>query len=66
MVEAGFVRESEATAALREGTSFVGVARPGSFYFADWVAEQLADFAGSGTRDLTVTTTLDVRLQSRG
>jgi len=49
---------------LREGTSFAGVARPGSRYFADWVAEQLADFAGNGSRDLTVTTTLDVRLQA--
>jgi penicillin-binding protein 1A len=64
MAEAGFIRENEAAAALSEGASFPAVARPGSRYFADWVAEQLADFAGNGSRDLSVTTTLDVRLQA--
>ena len=64
MVEAGVVSESEAAAALKQGTSFAGVARPGSRYFGDWIAEQLADFAGTGDRDLTVTTTLDVKLQA--
>src|SRR4029077_14325219 len=38
--------------------------RPGGRYFADWIAEQLADFAGPGGRDLTVTTTFDVGLQA--
>jgi penicillin-binding protein 1A len=64
MVEVGFVRESEAAAASREETSFAAISRPGSRYFADWIAEQLTDFAGTGDRDLTVTTTLDVRLQA--
>jgi penicillin-binding protein 1A len=64
MVEVGFIRESDAAAALREETSFAAVTRPGSRYFADWIAEQLADFAGAEDRDLTVTTTLDVRLQA--
>jgi penicillin-binding protein 1A len=64
MVEVGFIRESEAAAASREETSFAAVARPGSRYFADWIAEQLADFAGAGDRDLTVTTTLDGTLQA--
>jgi penicillin-binding protein 1A len=64
MVEVGFIRESEAAAASREETSFAAISRPGSRYFADWIAEQLTDFAGTGDRDLTVTTTLDVRLQA--
>jgi penicillin-binding protein 1A len=64
MVEVGFIRESEAAAASKEETSFAAVTRPGSRYLADWVAEQIADFAGTGDRDLTVTTTLDVRLQA--
>jgi penicillin-binding protein 1A len=64
MVEAGVVSESEAAAALKQGTSFAGTGRPGSRYFGDWIAEQLADFAGTGDRDLIVTTTLDVRLQA--
>src|SRR5262249_45013490 len=33
-------------------------------YFADWIAEQLSDFAGTGSGDLTVTTTLDPVLQA--
>jgi penicillin-binding protein 1A len=66
MVEAGIVTESQAAAATREGTSLPVVAstRSGARYFADWIAEQLSDFAGAGSRDLTVTTTLDPRLQS--
>jgi penicillin-binding protein 1A len=64
MVEAGVVSESEAAAALKQGTSYAGAGRPGSRYFGDWIAEQLADFAGTGDRDLIVTTTLDVGLQA--
>src|SRR6516225_5081413 len=61
MVEAGIVTESQAASATKEGASFpvVASARSGARYFADWVAEQLSDFAGSGSGDLTVTTTLD-------
>jgi penicillin-binding protein 1A len=66
MVEAGIVTESQAAAATKEGTSLpaIGGTRSGARYFADWVAEQLSDFAGSGSRDLTVTTTLDPGLQA--
>jgi penicillin-binding protein 1A len=67
MVEAGIVTENEAMGAIAEGTALAAVAttRPGTRYFADWIAEQLADFAGPGGRDLTVTTTLDVGLQAQ-
>jgi len=66
MVEAGFVTESDVTAATKAGSAFAAVAtaRPGARYFADWVAEQLTDFAGAGSRDLTVVTTLDPRMQA--
>ncbi len=65
MVEAGFITKQEAAAAS-EGAplAMVATTRPGSRYFADWVAEQLGDFAGAGNRDLTVVTTLDPRLQA--
>jgi penicillin-binding protein 1A len=65
MVEAGSVTNSQAMAALGGGASLAAVAvtRPGTRYFADWVAEQLGDFAGAGNRDLTVVTTLDPRMQ---
>jgi penicillin-binding protein 1A len=66
MVEAGVIIESQAASATKEGTSrpAVAVARSGARYFADWIAEQLSDFAGTGSGDLTVTTTLDPVLQA--
>src|SRR6516164_8505672 len=66
MVEAGLLSESQAASATKEGVSrpVVAGARPGARYFADWIAEQLSDFAGSGSRDLTVTTTLNPTLQA--
>jgi penicillin-binding protein 1A len=66
MVEAGIVTESQVASATKEGTSrpVVAATRSGARYFADWIAEQLSDFAVAGTRDLTVTTTLDPVLQA--
>jgi penicillin-binding protein 1A len=73
MVEAGFITPAEAAASeLKGGADLAVASRPGSRYFADWVADQLRDFAGttvSGTgggtgRDLVVRTTLDPRLQA--
>jgi penicillin-binding protein 1A len=66
MVEVGIISESQVANAAKEGTSrtAVAVARSGARYFADWIAEQLSDFAGSGSGDLTVTTTLDPVLQT--
>jgi penicillin-binding protein 1A len=66
MVEAGIVSESQVATAVKEGTSrpAVATAESGARYFADWIAEQLSDFAGTGSGDLTVTTTLDPVLQT--
>jgi penicillin-binding protein 1A len=66
MVEAGFVTEKEVATASKAGASLAAVptSRPGTRYFADWVAEQLGDFADTGNRDLTVVTTLDPRMQA--
>src|SRR5215472_8439050 len=66
MVEAGVITESQAANASKQGASRPVVAgtRPGARFFADWIAEQLSDFAGGGGRDLTVTTTLDPTLQA--
>jgi penicillin-binding protein 1A len=65
MVEAGFIGTAEArTAAGGEASLRAVAARPGSRYFADWVAERLADIAGAAGRDLTVLTTLDPRMQA--
>jgi penicillin-binding protein 1A len=66
MVDAGFIAREQAAAALKQGSSLAEVApaRPGSRYFADWVTEQLAEFTDAGTRDVTVVTTLDPRMQA--
>ena len=66
MVEAGFVTESQAANATKQGAPRPAIAgaRSGARYFADWIAEQLSDFAGGGSRDLTVTTTLDPGMQA--
>jgi penicillin-binding protein 1A len=64
MVEAGFITAADAAAARKAGAAVAAASRPGSRYFADWVADQLRDFAGVADRDLTVRTTLDPRLQA--
>jgi penicillin-binding protein 1A len=66
MVEAGYITAADATAAEKQGPSLAATLgnRPGTRYFADWVAEQMHDFAGTDDRDLTIRTTLDPRLQA--
>ena len=64
MVEAGFISEADSAAAEKRGLAPAPNGRPGSRYFADWVAEQILEFAGAGQRDLLVRTTLDPRLQA--
>src|SRR5437870_2934942 len=63
MADSGFITAADMAAAQKEGAAMAVVGRPGSRYFADWVADQLRDFAGTADRDLTVRTTLDPRLQ---
>jgi penicillin-binding protein 1A len=63
MVEAGAITVADATTAQKQGAALAVSGRPGSRYFADWVADQLRDFAGTGDRDLTVRTTLQPRQQ---
>ena len=66
MVETGAAQQQEADAATKAGSGLraVAIARPGTRYFADWVADQIRDFAGTADRDLTVRTTLDPRMQT--
>jgi penicillin-binding protein 1A len=66
MVDAGFITPAAAAAANREQSSLGAIAgaRPGNRYFADWVAAQLADFVGPDSRDLTVRTTFEPRMQA--
>ena len=64
MVEAGFTNATDASVAEKQGSTLAVVGRPGSRYFADWVADQIREFAGAGDRDVTIRTTLDPRLQA--
>ena len=64
MIEAGVLTAADAGAARRQGAAMAVAGRPGSRYFADWVADQIRDFTGTADRDLTVRTTLDPRLQA--
>jgi len=65
MLETGVIDQAQAAAAERNGSELNAVAmvHPGMRYFADWIADQVRDFAGTTERDLTVRTTLDPRMQ---
>jgi penicillin-binding protein 1A len=63
MVEAGYISAARAEAAAARGVALARQGRPGSRYFADWICDQIRDFAGAAGRDLTVRTTLDPRMQ---
>jgi penicillin-binding protein 1A len=65
MVAAGFITDTQMAAAESQKSQLARVVpvRAGSRYFADWVEEQVASFTGLGNRDLTVTSTLDPKLQ---
>src|SRR5205823_12472060 len=52
MVGAGFINANDAAAAEKQGSTLAVVGRPGSRYFADWVADQIREFAGGGDRDV--------------
>ena len=66
MVETGAIDQPQALAAAKAGAALntVQVVRPGERYFADWVADQVRDFAGTSDHDLIVRTTLDPRMQT--
>jgi penicillin-binding protein 1A len=66
MVEEGYITPAQARAASQQKDQLgqTAKARPGSRYFADWIAEQIPGFADVDGRDIVVTTTLDPRMQS--
>jgi len=64
MVEAGYISDADQAVAKREGATLAVAGHPGERYFADWIADQIHDYAGANDRDLTVRTTLDPRMQA--
>ncbi|MBT4905762.1 MAG: PBP1A family penicillin-binding protein, partial [Rhodospirillaceae bacterium] len=73
MVDAGFIRSGDAEKAAgtqRPGRGDAALPRPrvtgeARRYFADWVLERAAGYAGTTGADLAVETTLDPELQAR-
>jgi len=66
MVAAGYITEKQAKAAKRKpavvAPSRAG-ASAGARYFADWILDRVARYAGPGAGDVVVVTTLDPALQ---
>jgi penicillin-binding protein 1A len=65
MLNAGYISREQARAA-RDEERHLAVAqrvRPSNRYFADWIYEQIPEYAGLGDRDLVITTTLDPKIQ---
>lgn len=65
MVDAGYISETEAEAAVRYPGTVVALpgSRKGDRYFVDWILEQLPAFVSVDDKDVVVTTTLDPRIQ---
>ncbi len=61
MVDAGYLTQAEADAAARNPARVAPSRHTGAGgrYFADWVLDQVAGYAGPGAGDITVMTTLD-------
>lgn len=66
MVETGMIGAADAARARARPASLAQTRQPprNSRYFAEWVFEDVEDYAGRGWQDLIVTTTLDTRLQA--
>jgi penicillin-binding protein 1A len=66
MVAANFITPAQMAAAESQKTQLARVepVLAGSRYFADWISEQIAGFAGFTSRDLVVKTTLDPKMQA--
>ena len=66
MVAAGYITEKRAEAAKRNPAVVApgrAGARAGARYFADWILDRVASYAGPGAGDVVVVTTLDPALQ---
>ena len=65
MVEAGYIKQDEATKAETQLASAIPPEPPGdqARYFTDWVLSELPDYTGVADRDLVIRTSLDPHLQ---
>jgi len=65
MVDAGAITPAEARAAKGGRLSASASAGRAGRHFADWIMEQVGSYVSPGDHDLSVRTTLDLRLQGR-
>lgn len=65
MVNAGYLTQRQADQAKKHKNRVIKSAKPHKVarYFADWVMNQVRDYIGPVKKDLTVVTTLDMRIQ---
>jgi penicillin-binding protein 1A len=65
MKDSGYITAPQEQAALAQEKQLAVAQRvkPSSRYFADWIYEQIPEYAGLGDRDLVIATTLDPRMQ---
>jgi len=65
MRDEGYITAAEERAAFEQEKQLVIAqrVRPSNRYFADWIYEQIPEFAGLGDRDLVIETTLDPKMQ---
>lgn len=64
MVDAGFVSRAVADQALEDGSSAEPDLRKTGRYFATWAASQIGDIVGPLSQDVTISTTLDPKIQT--
>lgn len=65
MQDAGYLDDQKATVALKNTSIKVAGSEAGDLtrYFTDWIVDDLEDYIGATSRDITVRTTFDSRLQ---
>jgi penicillin-binding protein 1A len=65
MVDAGYITTAQEQAAFAQEKQLAIAQRvkPSTRYFADWIYEQIPEYAGLGDRDLVIATTLDPKMQ---
>jgi penicillin-binding protein 1A len=65
MRDEGYITQAQETAAVEQQKELAVAqrVRPSTRYFADWINEQIPEYAGLGDRDLVITTTLDPKMQ---
>lgn len=65
MVNAGYITPDVAQAAIEHPAKAVALRNKsqGSYYFTDWILDQIPDYISHLEQDITVLTTLDSRLQ---